>query len=206
MIIHQQLELLFEPFRELVSRERSHRGPAPPLQLPGSGFDCELSDACAQMARKLGLPRLGRRVEVHWNRRLRSSAGLADYAAGRIELNPRLLEFAPEEPMHTLRHEMAHLVAHVRAGRRRIQTHGPEWRQACADLGIPGESACHTLPLPRSRMRKKYRYTCPACGSALERVRRMRYVAACYDCCRKHNRGRFSTRYRLVEGAMGEGG
>ena len=56
--------------------------------------------------------------------------------------------------------------------------------------------------LPRSVMRKRYAYSCPHCDSVLERVRRIRYIAACYDCCRKHNRGRFSQRYRLQEAVL----
>ena len=63
------------------------------------------------------------------------------------------------EVERTLRHEAAHLLAHWRAGRRRIQTHGPEWRQACADLGIPGETVTHTLPLaPRRRQAARLRH------------------------------------------------
>ena len=91
----------------------------------------------------------------------------------------------------------------ARAGRRRIGTHGPDWRKACADLGIPGEKACHDLPLPRRRMVRKWAYKCMACGNVLERVRQIRYKAACSDCCRKHNRGRFSKRFLLVEAALG---
>ena len=57
-----------------------------------------------------------------------------------MELNPRLKQLpVPQrasEIRRTLRHELAHLVAYVRAGRRRIKPHGEEWKQACKDLGI----------------------------------------------------------------------
>ena len=106
---------------------------------PNRDRDEEWTRWCADAARKLGMPRLAGRVEVFWNSRLVTTAGLADCKNWRIELNPRLMEFEPEEPAHTARHELAHLVAQARAGRRRIATHGAEWRQACADLGIPGE-------------------------------------------------------------------
>jgi predicted SprT family Zn-dependent metalloprotease len=41
-----------------------------------------------------------------------------------------------DEIDRTLRHELAHLLAQFRVGRRRIAPHGPEWRIACRDLGI----------------------------------------------------------------------
>src|ERR1700730_17806348 len=51
-----------------------------------------------------------------------------------------------DEIDRTLRHELAHLLAQFRAGRRRISPHGEEWRQACHDLGIGDEVRCHNLP------------------------------------------------------------
>ena len=38
-----------------------------------------------------------------------------------------------DEVDRTLRHELAHLLAQWRVGRRRIAPHGKEWRQACRD-------------------------------------------------------------------------
>ena len=95
----------------------------------------------------LGASPLAGIVHVRWNARMRTTAGTAHPSTGRIDLNPRLCGVGAGEVERTLRHEAAHLLAHWRAGRRRIQTHGPEWRQACADLGIPGETVTHTLPL-----------------------------------------------------------
>src|SRR6266446_8423633 len=53
---------------------------------------------------------------------------------------------ARDEVDRTLRHELAHLLAQFRVGRRRIAPHGPEWREACRDLGIADEARCHNLP------------------------------------------------------------
>jgi predicted SprT family Zn-dependent metalloprotease len=128
---------------------------------------------------------------------MRSTAGYAKWPHWRVELNPRLKEF-PGEVARTLKHELAHLVAHARAGRRRIAPHGREWRQACADLGIPGESARHTLPLPSRRQKRKFSYACPSCGIVVDRVRKFRRRTACLICCRKHNRGRYDARFEFV--------
>lgn len=149
----------------------------------------------------LGLEAIAPRVTVRWNRRMRTAAGRAYYEAFRIELNPGLLTLpgvdGNAEVDRTLRHELAHLIAHHRAGGRRIEPHGDEWRRACADLGIPGEARCHTLPFQSRRLTKKLIYGCPACGSEIHRVRRFRVAVACYDCCRRENGGRYDDRFRL---------
>jgi predicted SprT family Zn-dependent metalloprotease len=114
-----------------------------------------------------------------------------------VELNPRLVEFEGQVD-RTLKHELAHLIAYARAGRRRIEPHGMEWRQACADLGIPDENARHTLPLPRTKQQRKFVYACQVCQVTVERVRRFRRHTACLACCRKYNRGAFDARFQFV--------
>ena len=87
-------------------------------------------------------------VKILWNRRMRSTAGRAFLDYAKVELNPKLLELGDEALEHvqqTLLHELAHLLAHKRYGRG-ISAHGIEWKQACVDMGIPGESATHSLP------------------------------------------------------------
>jgi len=146
---------------------------------------------------------LGERVRVKWNPRLQTTAGRAHYQEGRIELNPMLITASGlGEIERTLKHELAHLVAYERCGkiqRRRLQAHGPEWREACADLGISGEVRCHELPLPGRRIRRRFAYACPACGETIERVKRFKGHVACYACCRRHAKGRFDKRFALVE-------
>ncbi|BCX47713.1 Zn-dependent metalloprotease [Haloferula helveola] len=161
--------------------------------------DEERTRLASAEAHRLGLRSLASDLRVVWNPRLRSTAGRAWPGQGVIELNPRLREFGDDEIRRTLLHELAHLVAHARAGRKRIAPHGPEWRFACADLGIAGESARHRLPLPRSRQKRRFRYECPVCGTGIERVRRLRRAAACFTCCKAHAGGRFDKRFQLVE-------
>jgi ribosomal protein L37AE/L43A len=84
------------------------------------------------------------------------------------------------------------------AGRKRIEPHGPDWRRACADLGIPDETARHRLPLPRSEVRRNYTYACPHCGFTAQRVRKFRRFTACRECCAKHNGGLYDGRFRFV--------
>jgi len=192
-----QLQFFFRPRRE----------PATPSGVADGGrckgLDAGLSTRAAELCAALGLSDLAGRVRVYWNGRMRSTAGRALWPEGVIELNPSLVEIAGEEVERTLRHELAHLVAYERNKRRRIRPHGPEWRRACEELGIAGETAGHRLPLPGRTMQRQWRYICPGCWEAIERVRRMRGRAACHACCRKHNRGRYDERFRFIEKRIG---
>lgn len=173
---------------------------APSRRVPGAGRgDAGLTEWCREQAGLLDLPELSRKVEVRWNARMQTTAGRAWWPARLIELNPKLKDQAPEEMWRTLRHELAHLVAYERAGRRRIEPHGTEWRAACAELGIPHEQPYHTLPFKRKRMRRNFAYTCPYCLVVIRRVKRITRQVACYECCRKYNGGMFDLRFKLFE-------
>ncbi len=164
---------------------------------PPEGRDAALEQQCREMLASLGMHRHAGKVRVFWNPRLRSSAGFASYPAWKIELNPRLLEFDGQAP-RTLRHELAHLVAYQRAGHGRIEPHGAEWRQACSDLGIPGEKAQHRLPLPRNFVKRNFAYGCPSCGIVVHRVRKFGRFAACRACCEAHNDGLHDPRFQFA--------
>jgi predicted SprT family Zn-dependent metalloprotease len=139
----------------------------------------------------------GLQVSVFWNPGLRTTAGLACWRDRRITLNPKLVEVSAEEVQRTLRHELAHLLAQHRAGRRRIEAHGIEWKKACADLGIPKEPRCHKLPFQRRKIPRKFFYACPGCGTVLGRVRPLRRRVACAKCCGKFHGGTYDPRFRF---------
>jgi SprT protein len=164
---------------------------------PPRGDDPALVARCAELLAPLSADVLAGKVRVQWAARLRSTAGLAFPAKALIQLNPRLRDFGDDEVDRTLRHELAHLLAHHRAGRRRIAPHGAEWQRACADLGLRDERRCHDLPLPRKQVARPHRYRCPACTVEFARTRPFRRPSACLACCRRHNRGRYDERFRL---------
>jgi SprT protein len=145
----------------------------------------------------LGQDRLGAAVRVEWNTRLRSAAGRADLRKGLVSLNPLLRNHGSAEIDRTLRHELAHLLAQARAGRRRLTPHGREWRRACCDLDLADEARCHQLPFPIRRRPRRFLYRCPKCRVEFHRARRIRRALACLSCCRKFNDGRFHARFRL---------
>lgn len=191
-VCYRQLEFQWWP----AARQPAPRAFTEPA---GALVDRGLTAWCAEVVRALGLPKLARLVSVAWNPRMRTTAGRAWWPQRRIELNPRLRSLGEDQQWRTLRHELAHLVAYERAGRQPIHAHGPEWRQACADLGIAGESSCHELPFQRRLQKRRFAYVCPHCATTIRRVRRIRHPVACWTCCRKFNRGRYDSRFRLVE-------
>lgn len=158
--------------------------------------DVDLETTARELLRSLGAARIANELRVQWNTRLKTSAGRADYRHKLISLSPRLLEH-PAEIDRTLCHELAHILAQFRAGRRRILPHGAEWKQACCDLGIADEKRCHNLPFPARRYTPRFIYRCPNCCQEFPRVRRVRRAVACLACCRAHNGGEFDTRFRL---------
>ena len=177
--------------------------PARALQ-PGAPHPADVLRQMENEARawavRLQLPRLAARITLRWHARLRTTAGLARLDCALILINPRLLAF-PEELTRTFLHELAHLVAHARNPRRLLHPHGPEWQEACRDLGLAGEKRCHTLPLaaPR-RVERKYAYHCPQCRREVRRVQPFRRAEACLSCCRTEAGGRYDRRFRFVPG------
>ncbi len=161
--------------------------------------DDEITSRARTLIRGVGCESLAAALTVRWNARMRSTAGMAYPGKWLVTLNPRIQAFGDDEVDRTLRHELAHLLAHHRVGRRRIAPHGPEWRAACIDLGLVEETRCHTLPLPRRQVAKPYHYRCPGCGAVLKRTRPLRRKAACLLCCRAHNRGQYDERFRFTK-------
>lgn len=204
-----------------LSKSSSER----PIHLKGR--DHMLETQARALLRELGANELAREIRVEWNPRLKTCAGRADYREKLISLNPLLrdpeirltpnavvgqplrlplsqsaggapaLQSEISEVDRTLRHELAHLLAQFRVGRRRIAPHGAEWRKACVDLGIADETRCHNLPFATKSRMPRYIYVCPNCKEKFPRVRRIRRAIACLACCRKHNRGDFDPRFRL---------
>jgi len=161
-----------------------------------TGRAVDLETTARDLLCSIGVNRIAAELRVEWNSRLKTAAGRADCRQKLISLNPRLREH-PYEIDRTLRHELAHILAQFRAGRRRISPHGPEWQQACRDLGIADEKRCHTLPFPAKRYAPRFIYRCPNCRRDFPRVRKIRRAVACLPCCRAHNGGEFDARFRL---------
>ncbi len=197
MLLLEQVELFDCSRPALPGRfvATQHGDRAPRLQPFSRDVDLELR--ARELLRATDAARIARLVRVEWNSRLKSCAGRADYRARLVSLNPRLAEHGEAEIDRTLRHELAHLLAQFRAGRRRLLPHGSEWRQACRDLGVGDEKRCHNLPFPMAERARRFLYKCPNCRRDFARVRQLCRAIACLACCRAHNRGEFDARFRL---------
>jgi SprT protein len=202
----RQLEFAFQttdPLTSILSlrERRTTKSPGEGRVIP-SRRDVDLETEARQLLRSLGAKRIATKLRVEWNSRLKTAAGRADYREKLISLNPRLVEH-PAEIDRTLRHELAHILAQFREkSRRRISPHGPEWQQACRDLGIAGEKRCHTLPFPAKHYAPRFIYRCPNCRQDFHRVRRIKRTVACLACCRAHSGGEFDPRFRLKPVAL----
>ena len=185
----------FIPVRQMLRRLPSNPA-TDAVALQNRGRDLRLETKAREILRSLGATKLARDVSVEWNSRLKTAAGRADYRSKLISLNPQLVHH-PAEIDRTLHHELAHILAQFRAGRRRILPHGVEWREACRDLGISDEKRCHNLPFPVSERARRFLYRCPRCRRDFPRVRRIKRAVACLACCRAHNGGKFDPRFRL---------
>ena len=194
MLFFEQLSFLFSSTPAPPSAgSGTSRGAMPPAR----GRDECLEAKAREILRAVGATDLIPVVQVEWNSRLRSAAGRAHYERRLVSLNPRLRGHGAAEIDRTLRHELAHLVAHLRAGRRRISPHGPEWRQACRHLGIGDEQRCHSLPFPTQTRARRYLYRCARCAREFPRVRRIQRGVACLACCREYNGGRYDKEFQL---------
>ncbi|HEY0369620.1 MAG TPA: SprT-like domain-containing protein [Chthoniobacterales bacterium] len=183
-------------FKQLDLFERAHFIAPSPVP-PKHGRDAALEARAHELLHSLGATAIAASVRVEWSSRLRTAAGRADSSRKLITLNPRLCQHGEREIERTFLHELAHLLAQSRAGRRRIAPHGVQWRQACADLGIGDEQRCHSLPFPVRRRTRRFLYRCPSCAADFPRVRRVRRRVACLACCRRYCRGQFDARFQL---------
>ena len=84
------------------------------LKLSAPAEDPLLAEA-RRLLHAAGASALALRVCIEWNARMRSTAGVAFPSRALVRLNPRLREFGADEIDRTLRHELAHLLAHDRA-------------------------------------------------------------------------------------------
>ncbi len=200
MRLLKQLEFTFERCSRPALSGRFRGDGAPRLKR-----DIDLEFQARELLRALNAATLAREIRVEWNPRMKSAAGRADFREKLISLNPLLCDHdlacvsrqSGSDIDRTLRHELAHLLAQFRAGRRRISPHGAEWLDACRDLDIADEARCHNLPFPAKTYPARFVYRCPSCRKKFPRVRRIRRAIACLACCRKHNGGDFDPRFRL---------
>ena len=79
------------------------------------------------------------KIQMRWNSRMRTRAGVAYLVSRRIELNPRLLAQNPEMIYECFAHELAHIVVYSQY-ERQARAHGKEWRALMRAVGFEPET------------------------------------------------------------------
>jgi predicted SprT family Zn-dependent metalloprotease len=132
---------------------------------------------------------LDTKVAVVWNPKLTTTAGRAFQKRGLVELNPTLLDRAPDQLAMVLTHEAAHIAAFRLFGAN-IPAHGRHWRSLMRLAGhepavthdIPVDDVVRRGGARRPRARREYVYlrVCDACGDR-RLLAAMRY-GRCHGC------------------------
>lgn len=96
---------------------------------------------------------------------------------GLIKINTKVFQRAPEtECIETLTHEIAHILANLKAGK--CVGHKRGWKEMMKKLGYPNPSRCHTVDVKDlARRQKRYILKCPGCQwlSKITAARRTRW-------------------------------
>lgn len=91
-----------------------------------------------------------------------------------------------------VRHEIAHAIDYETRGE---SDHGPVWKAIARRVGADPTRLYEGPDVPDDA--SKYVGICPSCEKEHPFYRRVSRRHACPDCCRSHNRGRFTHRFLL---------
>ena len=121
--------------------------------------------------------------------RAKKRFGLCNYTTQTISLSKHLTELNPQEIVQdTILHEIAHALCGPKTG------HGKAWKTKVVEIGGTAKRCfsptdINTLPL-------KYTASCPHCGHSFQAARKRKI--ACGDCCKKHNNGKYTSRFEII--------
>ncbi len=113
---------------------------------------------------------------IRVSRRMTRTLGSYRPDRRQIALSSRLLAFGEQEHVRTvLLHEAAHAITHHRD--EKASSHGRLFKSVCRELGIEPRRFVD-VPIEAWSSRRRYVFTCAACGTALVRKRLVR-IARC---------------------------
>lgn len=123
-------------------------------------WDKEINSWIEQTLIKVGMPDL--KIKWTWNKR-HFDMGLAFYGEYRVEFSLPLWEKAsPADRYETVVHEICHITADHRYGRRCI--HGPEWIAEMQRAGFPNPQRCHKVETKQHKQQTRIKASC-GCGA-----------------------------------------
>lgn len=127
-----------------------------------------LSNCIASLGTTWNTPTIVSRVEIQFSDRMRSCLGRCLPSRGIVRLNRRLLRVEPALVEEVICHEVAHVVAFERHGRR-CRPHGPEWAALMRSAGFQPHVRARLGPelqlllLAPRKVRNVYEHRCPIC-------------------------------------------
>jgi SprT protein len=95
-------------------------------------------------------------LEIRWNKRMRSRAGVCRPRQRMIELNPNLLK-EDRQAEEVLVHELCHMAVSIRWPTAR--PHGQKWKKLMTHMGFP-PNRCHNLIPARAHRQKRWPLRC----------------------------------------------
>ena len=96
---------------------------------------------------------------------------------------------------NTILHEIAHAFSVEVYGNTNGRGHGSNWKSIAKQIGCSGER-CYDgdkVNLPKS----KYTLLCDNCSKETPQHRLTKKSSACGKCCKEHNNGKYSEKYKL---------
>jgi predicted SprT family Zn-dependent metalloprotease len=140
-------------------------------------------------ARSLAIEKMRMYSLYDWTFEFDSSVrrfGYCDYKNKKISISATLTELNSEERvLNTILHEIAHALAGHKAG------HGLLWKEKAIAIGCDGSRLYNSEEV--QGVEKPFIGTCKSCGKVIERHKRKKI--ACGNCCKKLNKGKFSSKY-----------
>jgi len=139
---------------------------------------------------------LGYRFEFNNKKR---AFGTCHYLSKKISLSLPLcsenLDKIHTRIKNTILHELAHAFCVHVYGIKHGRGHGSNWRSIAIQIGNDGKRCfeTETVNLPKS----KYTLICDTCGRQTPKHRKTNLMYACGTCCKNHNGGKYSEKYKL---------
>lgn len=115
-----------------------------------------------------------------------------------ISLSKVLLPLHTNESVkNTILHEIAHALVGCKHGHNRV------WVKKAKEIGCNGKRCYNNNAFIEGGKeaiiaQSKYTMTCPKCGKKSAAHRKPKRKKACGDCCRAHNGGKYTEKYKLI--------
>lgn len=104
-----------------------------------------------------------------------------------------LHESNEDRVINTILHEIAHALDYKKRG---FSNHDSEWVRLAKSIGCSGKRCSSGSGVDKS-MTHKWVVSCSECGLTHYRARKSKRAVACGSCCKKHNGGKYTSKYNF---------